>query len=392
MGSNDRFSFIDAAAKFDNCTDFITAQISCKVNKDGLDTHFHSVLIQSPTLPTNETGNWRAFISKADCDIFEACGACILILELQKGKHALFMIRNETTDTCEIHDPNGDFDYSFMAEDVKGFFQAINMGLLRPLTSPKGNNTVFNVSLQSPLAGLQSFEAETEQNLKILFHENITLAPFELLFDSFFTNESFPGFCLSWSLLRFIDHINGTHIVKELNNALLGTKGLKTLQSTAQKVLFERFCGELPQNNLTNKQLKLLFNRMLPCIIIRLVATQLTLVMKAPFPAQPFSMSSMETFLSTMKTEIEIANGGNVIFNAKHLWKDSCRIDLNLNNDMQFILACDVRPIFQLNVQASIRHPFHRGHHLIDLPASSRTNRRAPHTRSKSLLLRSSNL
>ena len=332
-------SFFDAAAKFDSCIDFITARIDCEPNKKGLDTHFHSVLVQSPTVKTNDTGKWRAFISPTDCDIFETCGACILILELQGGKHALFMIRNKATGTCEIHDPNGDFDYSFMAADVKDFFKAINMGLLRPLTSAKGNNTAFNVSLQSPLAGLQSFTDETEKRVKILLIENSILSPIELvLIESFFMDDTFPGFCMSWSLLSFIDHINQTHIVRELNNAFLGNKGLQTLQNTAQEVLFKQFCGELPENDLTEQQLKMLFNQMLPCIIIRLVATQLTLVMLASVSVQPLSTPSMKTFLSTMQTTIALANNNNVIFNAKHIWKKSCYLDLALDSELQFIV------------------------------------------------------
>ena len=152
-------------------------------------------------------------------------------------------------------------------------------------------------------------------------------------------DDTFPGFCMSWSLLSFIDHINQTHIVRELNNAFLGNKGLQTLQNTAQEVLFKQFCGELPENDLTEQQLKMLFNQMLPCIIIRLVATQLTLVMLASVSiTTPLNAVNENVSFNNAKTTIALANNNNVIFNAKHIWKKSCYLDLALDSELQFIV------------------------------------------------------
>ena len=335
--------FIDVAAQLKDFTDKITTEIRCAVNKDGLDTRFHTVLIQAPSV--NKTGRWQAFISGPDCRMFQKYGACILHVEtkgvLQRFKHALFMTRNDATGTCEIYDPNGSFENTFRGSEIKGFFQAVNMGLLRPLTSPTGNQTVFNVSLQSPTAGLQSFETRTEQAVKEQIESDDSLAALKAPFaETFFTDANF-GFCMAWSIFRFLDCMSGTPFVTLLERAFLEKEGLEDLQSVAQTVLFGRFVKELASEHVPEDELKRLFNRLLPCIFIRLFAAYMILFIDQK--RDGFNLgNSVEEFLRGMTTAISDANDGNVIFKTKHLWKDSWYLDVaTIEGDTFFFKRAD---------------------------------------------------
>lgn len=326
---------MDVAAELENFSDFVTAEIKCTLNKDGLDTGFHTVVIQAPTASSNNTGRWRAFISAIDCRMFQTYGACILNLRVKQSGHALFMTRNDTTGTCEIYDPNGPFEYSFDRKTLQGFFQAVNTGLLRPLTSPVGNQTVFNVSLQSPVVGLQSFETHTERDVRNRMQSATSFAALELAFEASFWATDFVGFCMPWSILRFVDCLRQAHLIELLESAFLRNHGLLKLQFVAQNVLLEQFIKELPENGLNEDDITELFNSLLPCIFIRLFASYIVLFVKNK-KSGLFIDGNVEDFLMTMKEAIARANDGNVILNAKNLWRESCTLDIAPNNGDQY--------------------------------------------------------
>ena len=357
---------MDVAAELENFTDEITAEIECTVNKDGLDTGYHTVVIQAPNATSNDTGRWRAFISALDCRMFQTYGACILILHGGQSAHALFMTRNESTGACDIYDPNGPFEHSFDNKVLRGFVQAVNTGLLRPLTSPVGNQTVFNVSLQSPVIGLQLFETKSEQDVKDHIQTVTSLSDLERAFETSFWATDFVGFCMPWSILRFVDCLSKNNLIERLESAFLRNKGLDVLQDVAQDVLLDQFAKELPKNNLEANDIRELFNSLLPCIFIRLFATYLVLFVHDNNSGLFFD-SNVGDFLNTMKEAIARANGGNVIFNTKHLWRESCLLDIAPQNDdadSQFIFTrangAVKEYVFSVGTAKQLGEVFHR--------------------------------
>tara|TARA_Y100001973_G_C5139316_1_gene302069 strand:- start:435 stop:1052 length:618 start_codon:yes stop_codon:yes gene_type:complete len=155
-------------------------------------------------------------------------------------------------------------------------------------------------------------------------------AQLELVLNKLFwvDEDTFPGFCLSWSILRFVSCLNRTHFVEQLETAFLRNKGLEALQATAQKVLFKPFCDELPQRHgLGIEDCRQLFNDMLPCIFIRLFATYLVICVSGGQRGIAFG-NNMEEFLNILKLTVSRANLGNVIFYTKHIWHHSTSLDI----------------------------------------------------------------
>ena len=327
--------FFDDAARLGNCTDAITTEITCELNKGTEDTHFHTVVIKKQK---GTPGVWRAFISPLDCDTFEKHGACILNVRDQDSTngHVIFMTRNESTGACEIYDPNGPFENSFPNKnELKELFQAINMGLLRPLTSPKGNQTTFSVSLQSPVEGLQQKELEMDQSMfKILFENDVLvnqteewLATYNAFrnFKEFWAspNKSF-GFCAAWSIFRFVAHYYKRtldikdNVYDKAEHAFLTNSDKFKVYTEANDVLYSKFCNELGLLE-ENSVAQTVFKEILPCIFIRLFSAYV--VMKSESSEQSFFTGSYDGSWKSTLSEISNYNGNIPIFGNKDVWE-----------------------------------------------------------------------
>ena len=290
--------FIDHCALYPKgCIDIIQTKIHCVLVGEEGPPSWDSVTVYTPQSSRNKKridnkeikdGTYTALISAGDCNAFEEFGACVVGLSTSRGEHTLLMTFDETTDTCSIFDPNGSIADTYATIDpseLKGLCKAIHMGLLRALVSRKGNSTVFNISFQAPTSGLQTHEKKTAVMFRRYHATALTVAQMHDFNESFLNTN---GFCNSWSLFRFVDHIyNKQKLYNFVEDIFLRLQPLYWFGDTAEKIFYNQFVKDMSQKGLEHDLVT--FKELLPCIFIRLLATYFVLQSdKGEFVASTF--------------------------------------------------------------------------------------------------------
>ena len=154
-------------------------------------------------------GKFTAKISNRDVENFFKFRSIMLrwVVNDKNMGHALCLMRNTCTNTCEIFDPNGSIEFT-NDKLASEFMNAVHKGLLRPLISPAAASPdrPFAVNfVQRELPALQDKERDlSEAALTIIEIVQYSSVP-ELLTPIFRSKNDTFGFCVAWTAFRQID-------------------------------------------------------------------------------------------------------------------------------------------------------------------------------------------
>ena len=268
-------------------------------------THFNSVVCR--TTAYKKTGRYdrsrnRIFIhklqgryttefSRRDCMLFQKYRACIIDVapDSRISAHTLFLTMDAHTDMCNIFDSNGSLGRtyeSFMSkEDLIELCNDLNSGLLDALSTSSAG---LSVAFQNNARGLQSIENAYRRTFAQTLADP---TKFPGLFGidkqtsqrllQFFLNApdvKEHGFCLTWAMFRFIDHIKNNQMLYKLcENAFVynDTEVRRQFLLRGREVWFQSFVDGL---NCTSEDAQYrLFNHALIHIFIRCLTSHFVL-------------------------------------------------------------------------------------------------------------------